>query len=97
MDQATDLVGQMEESLNPLLKELDDLQAKVRSMEQVEEISQEVQLLKKKLAWSWVYDVDKQLEVQKEWIKKVKDKIQQCQEKIDKYKVINKLAPLFAK
>lgn len=87
----------MEESLNPLLKELDDLQAKVRSMEQVEEISQEVQLLKKKLAWSWVYDVDKQLEVQKEWIKKVKDKIQQCQEKIDKYKVINKLAPLFAK
>lgn len=87
LNQATGLVGQMEQSLKPFLKELDDLQTKIRSMEQVEEISQEVLKLKKKLAWSWVYDVDKQLEAQTKQIEMLTDRIPKCQAKIDAQKV----------
>lgn len=87
LNQAAGLVDQMEQSLNPFLKELDDLQLKIRSMEQVEEISQEVLKLKKKLAWSWVYDVDKQLGAQTKQIEMLKDRIPKCQAKIDAQKL----------
>lgn len=77
----------MERSLGPLLRELDELEAKIKSMEQVEEISQEVQLLKKKLAWSWVYDVDRKLQEQNKLIEKLNDRIPTCQGRIDQQKV----------
>ncbi|CAI9092030.1 OLC1v1027166C1 [Oldenlandia corymbosa var. corymbosa] len=79
-------VGEMERSLGPLLRELEELEAKIKSMEQVEEISQEVQLLKKKLAWSWVYDVDRQLQDQTNLIEKLNQRIPTCQSKIDQQK-----------
>jgi hypothetical protein len=53
-------------------------------MEQIEQISVEVQQLKKKLAWSWVYDVDKKLEDQNVRIEKLKDRVPLCQARIDK-------------
>lgn len=53
-------------------------------MEQVEEISQKLDQLKKKLAWSWVYDVDKQIKVQVAKIEKLKERIPTCQLKIDR-------------
>lgn len=52
-------------------------------MEHVEQMSLQVQQLKKKLAWSWVYDVDKQLEEQNIRIEKLKNRIPTCQAKID--------------
>lgn len=52
-------------------------------MEHVEQISIQVQELKKKLAWSWVYDVDKKLEEQNVKIEKLKNRIPTCQAKID--------------
>ncbi|KAL3521410.1 hypothetical protein ACH5RR_019559 [Cinchona calisaya] len=86
LNTVTALVVEMEKSLNPLLRELDELEAKIKSMEQVEEISQEVQLLKKKLAWSWVYDVDRQLQEQTKVIDKLKERVPICQAKIDQQK-----------
>ncbi|KAK4570872.1 hypothetical protein RGQ29_029649 [Quercus rubra] len=80
---ANALVHELEESIKPMLKELDELQGKIKNMEHVEEISQRVQQLKKKLAWSWVYDVDKQLEEQRTKIGRLKDRIPACQAKID--------------
>lgn len=53
-------------------------------MEHVEQISIQVQQLKKKLAWSWVYDVDKKLEEQNVRIEKLKNRVPTCQAKIDK-------------
>lgn len=84
---ATELVNNLEKSLRPILKELDELQEKIKNMEFVEEISQQVQLLKKKLAWSWVYDADKKLEVQNKLIEKLKGRIPTCQARIDQQHV----------
>ncbi len=75
---ANALVHELEESIKPMQRELDELQGKIKNMEHVEEISQRVQQLKKKLAWSWVYDVDKQLEEQWAKIGKLKDRIPAC-------------------
>jgi len=72
---ANALVHELEESIKPMQKELDELQGKIKNMEHVEEISQKVQQLKKKLAWSWVYDVDKQLAEQSAKIGILKDRI----------------------
>lgn len=60
-------------------------------MEHIEEISQLVQQLKKKLAWSWVYSIDKELQQQSVKIGKLKDRIPTCQAKIDWEQVGNKL------
>ncbi|CAK9135142.1 unnamed protein product [Ilex paraguariensis] len=81
---ANELVDKLEKSISPILKELNELQGKIKSMERVEEISQQVQLLKKKLAWSWVYDVDKQLQEQNARIEKLKERIPACQARIDR-------------
>ncbi|KAG6659254.1 structural maintenance of chromosomes protein 6B-like isoform X1 [Carya illinoinensis] len=80
---ATALICELEESIKPIQKEIEELQGKIRNMEHVEEISQQVQQLKKKLAWSWVYDVDKQLVEQNAKIGILKDRIPACQAKID--------------
>lgn len=80
-------IGQLEATIGPILKELDQLQEKIKSMERLEEISQQVQQLKKKLAWSWVYDVDKQLQEQILKIEKLKQRIPRCQAKIDEQTV----------
>lgn len=53
-------------------------------MEHVEQISIQVEQLKKKLAWSWVYDVDKKLEDQRVRIEKLKSRVPICQARIDK-------------
>ncbi|CAL9752443.1 unnamed protein product [Musa acuminata subsp. burmannicoides] len=56
---ANEIVDELESSIRPIIRELDELRNKIKAMEHVEEIAQEVQQLKKKLAWSWVYDVDR--------------------------------------
>lgn len=83
---ATAYVVEMEKSLSPLQRELEELETKIKSMEEVEEISKEVQLLKKRLAWSWVYDVDRQLQEQAKLVEKLKDRVPVCQAKIDQQK-----------
>ncbi|PIA35639.1 hypothetical protein AQUCO_03500177v1 [Aquilegia coerulea] len=76
-------VDELESSIRPILKELSGLQDKIKNMEHVEEISQNLQQLKKKLAWSWVYDVDKQIGEQAARIEMLKERIPACQLKID--------------
>ncbi|KAF5191059.1 Structural maintenance of chromosomes protein, partial [Thalictrum thalictroides] len=83
LNDANAQVDELESSIRPILKELTELQDKIKSMEQVEEISQNLQQLKQKLAWSWVYDVDKQIQAQAAKIEKLKERIPACQLKID--------------
>lgn len=83
LDSASAIVDELENSIRPVEKKLIELQEKIRNMEQVEEMSLEVQQLRKKLAWSWVYDVDKQMQEQSMTIEKLKDRIPACQARID--------------
>ena len=73
----------MENLISPIQLKLSELQEKIENIKHVERISEEVQLLKKKLAWSSVYDVDEQLQKQRENIEKLKNRIPTCQAKID--------------
>ncbi|XP_015076680.1 structural maintenance of chromosomes protein 6B [Solanum pennellii] len=82
---ANELVAELEKSINPIEKELDELQGKIRSMEHIEEISNQVDLLKKKLAWAWVYSVDKQLQDKSKRIEELKGRIPTCQSRIDQH------------
>ncbi|KAJ1426545.1 SMCs flexible hinge superfamily [Sesbania bispinosa] len=77
------IVEELETAIRPIEKELNELQVKIKTMEHVEQISIKVQQLKKKLAWSWVYDVDKKLEEQNARIEMLKSRIPICQAKID--------------
>ncbi|KAI9101480.1 hypothetical protein K1719_023962 [Acacia pycnantha] len=77
------LLGGLEATIRPVEKELNELRVKITNMEQVEQISLQIQQLKKKLAWSWVFDVDKQIQGQCSKIDKLKDRIPKCQSKID--------------
>ncbi|XP_075484074.1 structural maintenance of chromosomes protein 6B-like isoform X2 [Primulina tabacum] len=98
LNDATALVNHLEETLRPILKELDELQEKIKSMEFVEEISHQLQLLKKKLAWSWVYEADRKLDVQQKNIEKLKGRVLTCQEKIDEqHLIIEKFSDQLAK
>ncbi|KAL3645188.1 hypothetical protein CASFOL_010368 [Castilleja foliolosa] len=75
VNDATALVIHLEDSLRPILKEIDELQRKIKSMEVVEEIAQQVQLLRQKLAWSLVYDEERKLEKKHKLIERIKGKI----------------------
>lgn len=83
LNDANGLVNHLEDSLKPTLKELDELLEKIKNMEVMEEMSQQVQFLRKKLAWSWVYDADRKLDAQHKLIEKLKGRIPSCQAKID--------------
>ncbi|KAF3433163.1 hypothetical protein FNV43_RR24265 [Rhamnella rubrinervis] len=80
---ANGIICELEASIRPKEMELLELQEKIKSMQHIEEITQQVQQLKKKLAWSWVYDVDKQLQEQSAKIGKLKDRVPTCQDKIN--------------
>ncbi|KAF7836353.1 structural maintenance of chromosomes protein 6B [Senna tora] len=84
LEHAVGLLGGLETTIRPIEKELNELKVKITNMEHVEQISLQIQQLKKKLAWSWVYDVDKQLEEQSSKIEKLKDRIPTCQAKIER-------------
>ncbi|XVF11208.1 hypothetical protein REPUB_Repub08aG0006200 [Reevesia pubescens] len=77
------LVDELENLIRPIQLELSELQEKIENIKRVEQVSKEVQLLRKKLAWSWVYDVDKQLQEQRKKIEMLKDRIPTCQAKVD--------------
>lgn len=78
-------IDQLESSIRPVMKELSELQEKIKNMEHVEEIALELQNLKKKLAWSWVYYVDKLIQEQETKLEKLKERIPACQARIDRY------------
>ncbi|KAL7582405.1 hypothetical protein Lser_V15G43696 [Lactuca serriola] len=83
LDKANSEVVELERSIAPIEKELNELQGKIKSMEHIEEISQKVQLLTKKCAWSLVYDIDNQIQEETARIKKFEERIPQCQARID--------------
>nr|GEU95931.1 structural maintenance of chromosomes protein 6B-like isoform X1 [Tanacetum cinerariifolium] len=83
LDKANGEVVDLERSIAPIEKELDELRGKIKSMEHIEEISQQIQLLRKKCAWSIVYDIDKRIQEDTARIKRLEGRIPQCQAKID--------------
>jgi structural maintenance of chromosomes protein 6 len=80
---ADSVIEDLEKSIRPVLKELDELREKIKNMEHIEEIAHEIENLKKKLAWSWVYNVETQIEDQEKKLQKLKERIPVCQERID--------------
>jgi archaellum component FlaC len=87
LDTSSAMIDELETSIKPSIKELEELQEKIKGMEYVEEMSQQVQPLKKKLAWSWVYEIDKQIQQQTARLEKLQARIPTCQAKIDKQQV----------
>ncbi|XP_020877425.1 structural maintenance of chromosomes protein 6A [Arabidopsis lyrata subsp. lyrata] len=81
---ANALMDEMEKTIKPIQKEISELLEKIKNMEHVEEITQQVLHLKNKLAWSWVYDVNRQLKEQNEKIVKLRERVPTCQNKIDR-------------
>jgi len=88
---ADSIVEDLEASIRPALRELDEIQEKIKNMEHIEEIAHEIENLKKKLAWAWVYDVDKKIGGQEETLEKLKERIPACQERIDRNTVSDTL------
>ncbi|CAF1880818.1 unnamed protein product [Brassica napus] len=80
---ASSLMDELEETIKPVEQEISELLGKIKTMEKFEEIYQQLQLLKKKLAWSWVYDVDRELKEQSEKLMKLRERVPTCQDKID--------------
>lgn len=83
LDKANGEVVELERSIAPIEKELNELQGKIKSMEHIEEISQQVQLLTKKCAWSVVYDIDKQIQEETARLSKLEERVPRCQARID--------------
>lgn len=81
------VLSELELSIRPVIEEVKELREKIKNMEHVEEIAQEVQNLKKKLAWSWVYDVERQIADQNVKLEKLKDRVPTCQARIDRLEV----------
>ncbi|GAB4844107.1 hypothetical protein Ancab_037414 [Ancistrocladus abbreviatus] len=95
---ANDLVGDLEKSIEPIVIEIRELQGKIKSMEHIEELSEKVKELRKKLAWSWVYDVGKQLQERREKVEKLQEKVHACEARIKKYtKIVEDLRDIFLK
>ncbi|KAH0465535.1 hypothetical protein IEQ34_005638 [Dendrobium chrysotoxum] len=84
LNAADAILAELELSVRPIIEEVKELREKIKNMEHVEEITQEVQNLKKKLAWSWVYDVDRQIADQNVKFEKLKDRVPTCQARIDR-------------
>ncbi|XP_044418076.1 structural maintenance of chromosomes protein 6B isoform X4 [Triticum aestivum] len=81
-------VQELEKSIKPVMRELDELREKIKNMEHIEEIAHDIDNLKKKLAWSWVYEVDQQIEEQTVKLQKLKGRAPACQERIDRNTVV---------
>lgn len=94
LNSANGIISELEDSVKPIEKELNELQEKIDNMKHVEKITQELQELKKKLAWSWVYKVDSDLQKQAASVEKLKDRIPVVQAKIDGKMVRELLATL---
>ena len=84
LNNADSVVQELEKSIKPVMRELDELREKIKNMEHIEEIAHDIDNLKKKLAWSWVYEVDQQIEEQTVRLQKLKERIPACQERIDR-------------
>ncbi|KAF6175414.1 hypothetical protein GIB67_036505, partial [Kingdonia uniflora] len=92
IDDAKAQVVELVSSIRPILKELKELQGKIKSLEHVEENKQQIRQLSKKLAWSFVYDVDNEIQDQAAKIEKLKERIPTCQERINR--LLSKLEEL---
>lgn len=97
LNTADSFIEELETSIRPALKELDEIQEKIKNMEQMEEIAHEIENLKKKLAWAWVYDVDQKIGEQADKVEKLKERIPACKERIDRNTdIIEELSHEFA-
>nr|XP_043614248.1 structural maintenance of chromosomes protein 6B [Erigeron canadensis] len=83
LEKANGEVVELERSIAPIEKELNELQAKIKSMEHIEQISQQMQIVTKQYAWALVYEFDKQIQEEAAKIKKLEERMPRCQARID--------------
>lgn len=83
MGSAIGLIEELERSTEPVARELNELQVKMNYTKDVEQLSERVKEMEFKLAWSWVYEVDKELTKQSAIVEEQKMRLPICQEKID--------------
>ncbi|BBN16913.1 structural maintenance of chromosomes protein 6 [Marchantia polymorpha subsp. ruderalis] len=83
------LGGIIEESLQalqPLQNQLKQVEEQIKYKQQVEQLHEQIEELERKLAWSWVYEVEREMTTKQEELEKIKKRIPQCQKKIDEAK-----------
>lgn len=90
LETANELVQELERSIEPVVRELNELQETIKNTERVEELSERVKEMKFKLAWSWVYNVDREIVKQSKVVEKLNSRLPACQEKIDQRLVSSK-------
>ncbi|KAJ7525604.1 hypothetical protein O6H91_17G058500 [Diphasiastrum complanatum] len=90
LDEAVAIVRELQDSLRPSLEELKALDGQIKYAEQVEEMSQQVGVLRKKLAWSWVYEVDEKIRNELQLVEKYQSRVPICQAKIDSAQAVVK-------
>lgn len=86
IESAGAIIGEMEQELRPSLEELKQLEEKLKSVENVEQMTQKLGLLRKLAAWSEVNDVDQQLQEARVKLEKYRSRIPACEERINKIK-----------
>ncbi|XP_074291145.1 structural maintenance of chromosomes protein 6B-like isoform X2 [Silene latifolia] len=83
LETAHGFVLELEKSIEPVVKELTELQEKIKNMEHIEELAERIKEMKFKLAWSWVYNVDRDMIKQRSIIDKRKSHISTCEAEIN--------------
>ncbi|KAH9605748.1 hypothetical protein KSS87_010194 [Heliosperma pusillum] len=76
-------VLELEKSIEPVVKELTELQEKIKNMEHIEELAERIKEMKFRLAWSWVYNVDRDIIKQRSIVDKRKSHISTCEAEIN--------------
>jgi chromosome segregation ATPase len=90
IENAAAVVEELKQEMVPFIEELKTLDEQIRNAQEIEEMAQQVGVLKKKLAWCWVYDTKKKLQLEAQNLEKFQSRIPTCQRKIDEAEEVTK-------
>jgi cytidylate kinase len=81
---------ELKQEMALFIEELRTLDEYIRNAQEIEEMGQQVVVLKKKLAWYLVYDAQKKVQLEAQNLEKLQSCIPTCQRKIDEAEVVTK-------
>jgi hypothetical protein len=84
------LVEVLKQEMALFIEELRTLDEYIRNAQEIEEMAQQVGVLKKKPAWYLVYDMQKKVQLEAQNLEKLQNCIPTCQRKIDEAEVVTK-------
>jgi hypothetical protein len=84
------LVEVLKQEMALFIEELRTLDEYIRNAQEIEEMAQQVGVLKKKPAWYLVYDMQKKVQLEAQNLEKLQNCILTCQRKIDEAEVVTK-------